>query len=52
MKNNMTMSQSQYNEMHKAMEDLKNKSRMELEKLTFELQDTKEQTRQREEELE
>lgn len=37
MKNNMTMSQSQYNEMQKTMDDLKAKSRTEIEKLTFEL---------------
>ena len=46
------MSQGQYNEMHKTMDDLKNKSRMEIEKIQFELQDLKENSRVREEELE
>ena len=38
--------------MHKAMDDLKHKSRSEIERLQFELQDMKELSRQKEEELE
>ena len=37
LKNNMTMSQGQYNEMQKTMDELKSKSRVDIEKLQFEL---------------
>jgi hypothetical protein len=37
MKNNMTMSQSQFNDMQRTIDDLKNKGRMEIEKLQFDL---------------
>lgn len=52
MKSNMTISQSQYNDMNKAMDELKSKSRDELERLQFELQDLQESSDQRQEELE
>ncbi len=52
MKNNMSMSQGQYNEMQKTMDELKSKSRLDLEKLQFELQDVKELSRQKEDDIE
>lgn len=48
----MTMSQGQYNEMIRSMEELKVKSRTEIDRLQLELTDLKEQSRTKEEELE
>ena len=46
------MSQTQYNEMQRTIEDLKLKNRTETEKLQFDLQDIREFSRQKEEDLE
>lgn len=52
MKNSMVMSQGQFNEMQRQMDELKTKSRQEIERLLIENQDLKENSRHREEELE
>lgn len=47
----MTMSQGQYNEMQKMIDELKSKSKLEIDRLTFELSDVKESSKQEVEDL-
>ena len=52
MKNNVALSHTQYNEMKKTIDELKNKNRHEIDKLQFELSDLKELSKQKEDDLE